>query len=255
MTPASNREEVYAWLAGRLKEKEQAFIVVPRIDEMVEDAEFEGAPEAETQDAKLKTQNGEGASDAETRGQGDAANQKLETQNSKLKTDITQSSALSTQHSLLGLRNAVGVQRELQGGVLRDFRVGLLHGRMERETRQHIMERFRQGLIDALVSTTVIEVGVDVPNASVMVIENADRFGLSQLHQLRGRVGRGERQSRCILLGDLSTDDGIARLQAMVKFSRRVQNCRGGFKAAGNGAAHWDGTERADGFSFCGAVI
>ena len=117
------------------------------------------------------------------------------------------------------MRNAVGVQKELQAGILREFRVGLLHGRMERETRQHIMERFRQGLIDVLVATTVIEVGVDVPNATVMVIEHADRFGLSQLHQLRGRVGRGAKQSQCILLGDQATDDGIARIHAMVKHS------------------------------------
>jgi ATP-dependent DNA helicase RecG len=90
---------------------------------------------------------------------------------------------------------------------------------MDRATRQHIMERFRQRLIDVLVSTTVIEVGVDVPNASIMVVENADRFGLSQLHQLRGRVGRGSKQSYCVLLGDLTTDAGVSRLGAMVKYS------------------------------------
>ncbi len=87
------------------------------------------------------------------------------------------------------------------------------------------MERFRQHLIDVLVATTVIEVGVDVPNATLMIIEHADRFGLSQLHQLRGRVGRGNKQSYCILLADQSTDDGIARLQAMTRH-------KSGFKIA-----------------------
>jgi ATP-dependent DNA helicase RecG len=79
------------------------------------------------------------------------------------------------------------------------------------------MELFRAGMWDVLVSTTVIEVGVDVPNATVMLIEDAERFGLSQLHQLRGRVGRGEHKSTCVLLGDPKTDDGKARLQVMTK--------------------------------------
>ena len=79
------------------------------------------------------------------------------------------------------------------------------------------MELFRAGMFDVLVSTTVIEVGVDVPNATIMLIEDAERFGLSQLHQLRGRVGRGEHKSTCVLLGDPRTDDGKARLQVMTQ--------------------------------------
>jgi len=90
---------------------------------------------------------------------------------------------------------------------------------MKSAEKEAVMTEFRANKIQGLVSTPLIEVGVDVPNATVMVIEHADRFGLSQLHQLRGRVGRGAKQSQCILLGDQATDDGIARINAMVKHS------------------------------------
>jgi ATP-dependent DNA helicase RecG len=103
----------------------------------------------------------------------------------------------------------------LQSGVLKDWRVGLLHGQMKASEKEKRMLEFRAHEIDVLVSTSVIEVGVDVPNASVMVIEDANRFGLSQLHQLRGRVGRGEHQSYCILIADARTDDAIARMEIM----------------------------------------
>lgn len=96
------------------------------------------------------------------------------------------------------------------------FRVGLLHGQMRPKDKEEVMELFRRHEMDVLVSTTVIEVGVDVPNASVMVIEDANRFGLSQLHQLRGRVGRGSSQSYCILIGDAKSDEAQARLDIMV---------------------------------------
>lgn len=89
---------------------------------------------------------------------------------------------------------------ELLGHVFPEFRVALIHGRMPLDERQGIMERFKRGTVDILVSTTVIEVGIDVPNAALMVIENADRFGLSQIHQLRGRVGRSTYPSRCLLV-------------------------------------------------------
>ena len=99
---------------------------------------------------------------------------------------------------------------------LNGLRVGLIHGRMKPVEKQQVMDEFQTGKIHLLVATTVIEVGVDVPNATAMVILDADRFGIAQLHQLRGRVGRGEHDSTCWLIGDATTIDGEARLQALV---------------------------------------
>ncbi len=103
--------------------------------------------------------------------------------------------------------------------LLAGLRLGLLHGQMRPAEKKRVMETFRRGDLDVLVATTVIEVGIDVPNATVMVITDADRFGLSQLHQLRGRVGRGPSPSECILMADPSTADGAERIKAMVKLS------------------------------------
>ncbi|MGH8924879.1 MAG: ATP-dependent DNA helicase RecG [Acidimicrobiia bacterium] len=99
--------------------------------------------------------------------------------------------------------------------VFSDLRVGLIHGQLASIDKEAVMSSFRRGGIDVLVSTTVIEVGIDVANATVIVIEDADRFGLSQLHQLRGRVGRGEHPGRCILIAEPSTPEGKARIAAM----------------------------------------
>ena len=104
---------------------------------------------------------------------------------------------------------------ELSGGELYGLRLGLLHGQMKSAEKEAAMSAFRAGELDVLVATTVIEVGVDVPNATVMIVEDADRFGLSQLHQLRGRVGRGAAESWCYLFADPSTADGTARMEAM----------------------------------------
>ena len=106
--------------------------------------------------------------------------------------------------------------RQLSTGTFADFRVGLLHGQMKSALKDEVMAAFRAGEIDILVATTVIEVGVDVPTASVMVIEDANRFGLAQLHQLRGRVGRGDTQSFCILVSDAKSDDVMRRMDVMV---------------------------------------
>lgn len=103
------------------------------------------------------------------------------------------------------------------GGELEGLRVGLLHGRLKGPDKEAVMEAFRTGALDVIVATTVIEVGVDVPNATVMVIIDADRFGIAQLHQLRGRVGRGADKSWCYLLADATTPDGEARLEALVR--------------------------------------
>ena len=115
------------------------------------------------------------------------------------------------------LRAAADMYDELRGGALAGLRLGLLHGRLSAAEKEVTMRRFSRGEIDVLVATTVIEVGVDVPNATVMVIDHAERFGLSQLHQLRGRVGRGANKSYCILVtGDRVSEGAEARLSALV---------------------------------------
>lgn len=112
---------------------------------------------------------------------------------------------------------AVTLYEELCGGVAGNYQVGLLHGKMRSVEKEVIMSKFKQGQIQILVSTTVIEVGVDVPNASMMIIEQAERFGLSQLHQLRGRVGRGSRQSWCFLLADPKSAEAMQRMRLMTQ--------------------------------------
>jgi ATP-dependent DNA helicase RecG len=117
-----------------------------------------------------------------------------------------------------GLKSAVEMYEKLRIGPLAGLRIGLLHGRLDADDKEVIMRRFQRGEIDVLVATTVIEVGVDVPNATVMVVEHAERFGLAQLHQLRGRVGRGAAKSFCILItGDRVSPTGEERLNAMVR--------------------------------------
>lgn len=116
----------------------------------------------------------------------------------------------------LEVTSATETYELLQATELDGFRVGLLHGRVKGDEKEATMTAFRRGDLDALVATTVIEVGVDVPNATVMVILDADRFGIAQLHQLRGRVGRGEHRSTCYLVGEGNTEDGAARIEALV---------------------------------------
>jgi ATP-dependent DNA helicase RecG len=124
------------------------------------------------------------------------------------------------------LRSATAMYDELRHGPLADLRVGLLHGRLDADEKDVVMRRFQRGEIDVLVATTVIEVGVDVPNATVMVVDHAERFGMAQLHQLRGRVGRGAAKSYCILMtGERVSELAEERLAALV----RTQN---GFELA-----------------------
>ncbi len=137
---------------------------------------------------------------------------------------------------------ATGLAARLQQGSFRGLRVGVLHGRMRLEERDAAMKALRAGEINVLVATTVVEVGIDIPNASVMVIEDADRFGLSQLHQLRGRVGRGGHQAYCILIADPKAEDAVAqeRLATMVEtgdgfeIAQRDLELRGAGQLLGN---------------------
>jgi len=116
------------------------------------------------------------------------------------------------------LKAAEQMHRQLREKIFPDLHVGLLHGRLDAGEKEHVMREFQQGKIEILVATTVIEVGVDVPNATVMVIEHADRFGLAQLHQLRGRIGRGAAKSYCVLMrGGKVSEEGERRLDAMVR--------------------------------------
>jgi ATP-dependent DNA helicase RecG len=117
----------------------------------------------------------------------------------------------------IDLRAATEIAEGLQRSVFPELRVGLLHGRMSAADKERVMREFKEGGIQILVSTTVIEVGIDVPNASVMLIEHAERFGLSQLHQLRGRVGRGPWKSYCILLTAARSEDARKRIAAMTE--------------------------------------
>ncbi len=157
---SSRSDEVYTWLRSRIERGEQAFVVVPAIDE-----------------------------------------------------------------SQRGLKDVASHALALAENQLRGLRIGQLHGRMKQGESEAVMEAFRRNEIDVLVATVVIEVGVDVANATVMVIEHAEQFGLAQLHQLRGRVGRGGKQGYCVLIGDPTTDVAQARLDA-------IANSTDGFEIA-----------------------
>jgi ATP-dependent DNA helicase RecG len=119
----------------------------------------------------------------------------------------------------LDLLSAKKMYTDLKEGALKEFEVGLIHGMMKDATQQEVMSDFKSGRLQVLVATTVLEVGIDIANASVMVIEHAERFGLSQLHQLRGRIGRGTYESYCILVSDAASTDAQDRISAMVKYS------------------------------------
>jgi len=124
---------------------------------------------------------------------------------------------LVEESELIDLQAAEKAYEELSGGFFSGYRLGLLHGRMKNKEKEEVMSAFKKGELDILVSTTVIEVGIDVPNATVMIIEHTERFGLSQLHQLRGRVGRGSEQSYCFLLSYGKSPDSAKRVEVMVE--------------------------------------
>jgi ATP-dependent DNA helicase RecG len=131
--------------------------------------------------------------------------------------------------------SAEEVFKVLSAGELRDFEVGLIHGQVESNRKTAVMEAFRQGRIQVLVSTTVVEVGVDVPNATIMVIDEAHRFGLSQLHQLRGRVSRGKFQGYCFLFSDSDSPEALRRLTALENIADGFQIAEEDFEIRGPG--------------------
>ncbi|MFA5063668.1 MAG: ATP-dependent DNA helicase RecG, partial [Candidatus Omnitrophota bacterium] len=119
----------------------------------------------------------------------------------------------------LDIAGAKKMFAELKSGEFKDFKLGLIHGKLKQEEQDRVMLEFKTGKIDVLISTTVLEVGIDISNATCMIIEHAERFGLSQLHQLRGRVGRGSNESVCLLVSDGPTAQSSGRLSAMIKYN------------------------------------
>ena len=119
----------------------------------------------------------------------------------------------------LELKSVLSYTEQLKNEIFKNYSVECIHGKMKNVEKQNIMNKFYNGEIDILISTTVIEVGINIPNATIMIIENAERFGISQLHQLRGRVGRGSEKSYCILVSDSKNNQSKQRLNTMVKYS------------------------------------
>jgi ATP-dependent DNA helicase RecG len=113
------------------------------------------------------------------------------------------------------LRSAEEMYEEMSSKIFPELKIAIVHGRMKADEKDKVMDSFRKGKCDILVATTVIEVGVDVPNVTVMLVEHAERYGLAQLHQLRGRIGRGKHASYCILMGDPKTEESQERLATL----------------------------------------
>jgi ATP-dependent DNA helicase RecG len=132
-------------------------------------------------------------------------------------------------------RAAIHEFERLKEKIFPDFRLGLLHGRLKPKEKDDVLQQFKNHEIDILVSTSVVEVGVDVPNATIMLIENAERFGLAQLHQLRGRVGRGAKQSYCFLFSGVEENDVYNRLKNLEKINDGLKLAELDLKIRGGG--------------------
>jgi ATP-dependent DNA helicase RecG len=209
--PGEIAEEVWDFVRKQVAQGRQAYIVYPVIEGTREDQpELDFShddPEAGI----------EAATASQVRKSGDRSPSKV-VRKGKTAELFTKSAQEANPGAKSGLKSAVEMHEKLRTGPLAGLCVGLLHGRLDADEKEVVMRRFQRGEIDVLVATTVIEVGVDVPNATVMVVEHAERFGLAQLHQLRGRVGRGAAKSYCILItGERVSPLGEERLNAMVR--------------------------------------
>ncbi|QHS52190.1 ATP-dependent DNA helicase RecG [Edaphobacter sp. 12200R-103] len=204
-TSEQRAEEVWAFVRKQVAAGRQAYIVYPVIEGSKDDQ-----PELDfPQDQPV-----EGKEAEEKEGRASLRAPKKTAAKTSRSKKSGKSEALFPKKPL---RAATEMYDQLREGALKGLRLGLLHGRLSADEKEIVMRRFQRGEIDVLIATTVIEVGVDVPNASVMVIEHAERFGLAQMHQLRGRVGRGSAKSYCILMtGDRVSEEAEARLDSMV---------------------------------------
>jgi ATP-dependent DNA helicase RecG len=223
-TTEERAEDVWEFVRKQVAQGRQAYIVYPVIEGVKDDQpELDFAQDVEENaSAELKA----GSSATLRNGTKKEATKSGKAAGAKTKGSRKIAKTEKLFEPKKALRAASDMYEELRGGALAGLRLGLLHGRLSADDKEVAMRRFQRGDIDVLVATTVIEVGVDVPNASVMVIEHAERFGLAQMHQLRGRVGRGAAKSFCILMtGGRVSEPAEARLDAMV----RTQN---GFELA-----------------------
>jgi ATP-dependent DNA helicase RecG len=221
--PGEREDEVWDFVRKQVKLGRQAYIVYPVIEGSKDDqpeldfagddlGEGRGEPGRPSQVPKSE---GPGAPGFRAPGVGASASGARKGKTADL---FPKAAKEANPQAKLGLKSAIEMHEKLRTGPLAGLRVALLHGRLDADEKEVTMRRFQRGEIDVLVATTVIEVGVDVPNATVMVIEHAERFGLAQLHQLRGRVGRGAAKSYCILMtGPKVSEQGEERLEAMVR--------------------------------------
>jgi ATP-dependent DNA helicase RecG len=208
-TTEERAEDVWAFVRRQVAAGQQAYIVYPVIEGAKDDHPELDFARDETGEAASKTAD---QSTAPLKRKGSARDNKSSRTGRK-----AQGSTEKLFAPKKALRAATDMYEELRSGALAGLRLGLLHGKLNADDKEVVMRRFQRGEIDVLLATTVIEVGVDVPNASVMVIEHAERFGLAQMHQLRGRVGRGAAKSYCVLMtGGQVNEQADARLNAMV---------------------------------------
>jgi ATP-dependent DNA helicase RecG len=221
--PEERSAEVWDFVRKQVAAGRQAYIVYPIIEGATDDqpeldfAKFDedasDAAPTETLSSRTKRATSKLSSRPKSALFADAAERPAASARTTTKSGASKRNPPRTK-----LRSATEMHNDLQQGPLAGLKLGLLHGRMSPDDKEVTMARFKRGELDVLVSTTVIEVGVDVPNATVMVIEHADRFGLAQLHQLRGRVGRGAAKSFCVLVTSTTiTPEAELRLNAMVQ--------------------------------------